>query len=274
MIAVELLNNPWLTKDIGAGGAGFSSQWDAMFVHPIRAAVINSQDEQRSLAAIRDALCYRYNDDAFDRVIYSESHDEVANGKQRVPQEINPGDPKGWHARKRSTLAAAMVLTAPGIPMLFQGQEFLEGGWFRDSVPVDWDQRDEFHGIVRLYRDLIRLRLNRGGFTRGLCGQFTQVFHRHDKRKVIAFHRWDQGGPGDDVVVVANFFREPQAGHVIGFPSAGTWKLRFNSDWRGYNDDFKNHPSTDVGAEPGAIDGLPNHAAISIGPYSVLIFSQ
>jgi 1,4-alpha-glucan branching enzyme len=74
--------------------------------------------------------------------------------------------------------------------------------------------------------------------------------------------------------VVAKYFREPQAGHVIGFPSAGTWKLRFNSDWQGYNDDFKNHPSTDVGAEPGAIDGLPNHAAISIGPYSVLIFSQ
>ena len=42
--------------------------------------------------------------------------------------------------------------------------------------PVDWDQRDEFHGIVRLYRDLIRLRLNRDGFTRGLCGQFTRVF--------------------------------------------------------------------------------------------------
>jgi 1,4-alpha-glucan branching enzyme len=32
-----------------------------------------------------------------------------------------------WYARKRSTLAAAMVFTAPGIPMLCQGQEFLEG---------------------------------------------------------------------------------------------------------------------------------------------------
>ena len=41
--------------------------------------------------------------------------------------------------------------------MLFQGQEFLEGGWFRDTVPVDWDKREEFRGIVRLYRDLIRL---------------------------------------------------------------------------------------------------------------------
>ncbi len=70
-IAEDLHNNQWLTKDVGAGGAGFGSQWDAMFVHPIRQAVITAQDEQRSLATIREAICYRYSDDAFDRVIYS-----------------------------------------------------------------------------------------------------------------------------------------------------------------------------------------------------------
>ncbi|OGQ87024.1 MAG: 1,4-alpha-glucan branching protein [Deltaproteobacteria bacterium RIFOXYD12_FULL_56_24] len=273
-IAEDMQDNNWVTKDVGAGGAGFGAQWNAMFVHPIRQAVITPDDEQRSLGAIRDAISYSYNDDAFDRVIYSESHDEVANGRARVPQEISPNDPKGWYARKRSTLAAAMVFTAPGIPMLFQGQEFLEGEWFRDTVPLDWDQCDEFHGIVRLYRDLIRLRLNRDGFTRGLCGQSTQVYHLHDEHKVIAFHRWDKGGPADDVVVVANFLHEPQEGYVIGFPAAGIWKLRFNSDWQGYNDDFKNHPSTDVIAEATARDGLPWQATVSIAPYSVLIFSQ
>jgi len=273
-IAEDLQHNRWLTKDAGAGGAGFSTQWDAMFVHPIRQAVSAPEDERRSLDAIRDAICYRYNDDAFDRVIYSESHDEVANGKERVPQEISPDDPKGWYARKRSTLAAAMVFTAPGIPMIFQGQEFLEGGWFRDTVPVDWDQNDEFHGIVRLYRDLIRLRTNQGGFTRGLCGQFTQVYHTDDERKVIAFHRWDKGGSADDVVVVANFYHESQDEYIIGFPAAGNWKLRLNSDWQGYSDDFQGHLSSDVVAEPGENDGLPFHAAVSMGPYSVLIYSQ
>lgn len=273
-IAEDLQNNRWLTRDVGAGGAGFGSQWDAMFVHPIRQAVITPQDQERSLAAIGDAILYRYNDDAFDRVIYSESHDEVANGRARVPQEISPNDPKGWYARKRSTLAAAMVFTAPGIPMIFQGQEFLEGGWFRDTVPVNWDQLDEFHGIVRLYRDLIRLRLNQDGFTRGLCGQFTQVYHLNEDSKVVAFHRWDQGGAADDVVVVANFSYQPQNDYVIGFPAPGTWTLRLNSDWQGYNDDFQSHPSTSVDAESGEYDGLPNHGTLSIGPYSVLIFSQ
>jgi 1,4-alpha-glucan branching enzyme len=273
-IAEDMQNNNWLTKGIGAGGAGFGSQWDANFVGPIRQAVITAQDNQRSLIAIRDALQYRYNDDAFERVIYSESHDDVANGKARVPQEINPGNPTGWYARKRSTLAAALVFTAPGIPMIFQGQEFLEGGWFRDTVPVDWDQRDEFRGILRLYRDLIRLRLNRDGVSRGLCGQFLQVHHLDDERKVLAYHRWEKGGPADDVVVVANFRNEPREGYTIGFPAAGAWKLRLNSDWQGYSEDFAGHPSGDVGAEPGEYDGFPFRADVSVGPYSVLIFSQ
>ncbi len=36
----------------------------------------------------------------------------------------SPGKADSWYAKKRSTLGAALVLTAPGIPMLFMGQEF------------------------------------------------------------------------------------------------------------------------------------------------------
>ena len=40
-------------------------------------------------------------------MIYTESHDEVANGQTRVPLEIDEGDPTGWYAQKRSTVGAA-----------------------------------------------------------------------------------------------------------------------------------------------------------------------
>ena len=33
-VAEDLQNNDWITRDTGAGGAGFGSQWDAAFVHP------------------------------------------------------------------------------------------------------------------------------------------------------------------------------------------------------------------------------------------------
>jgi 1,4-alpha-glucan branching enzyme len=273
-IAEDLQNNPALTQKVEEGGAGFSSQWDANFVHPVRATVITPEDHDRSMQAVRDAVAACYNGDAFQRVIYSESHDEVANGKARVPSEIDANDPENWFAQKRSTLAAALVFTAPGIPMLFQGQEFLQGGWFQDTVPLDWDQSDAYHGILRFYRDLVRLRLNRTGVTRGLCGHGLNVHHVNETSNVLAFHRWEQGGPGDDVVVIANFSHQSQENYSVGFPREGRWSLRLNSDWQGYSDDFSNVPSTDTVAESGDGDGYAWQGVVHIAPYSVLIFSQ
>jgi 1,4-alpha-glucan branching enzyme len=70
------------------------------------------------------------------------------------------------------------------------------------------------------------------------------------------------------------FFTASQDSYVIGFPAAGTWKLRFNSDWQDYSEIFAGYRSTDVLAEPGEYDGFPFRGALYIGPYSVLIFSQ
>ena len=44
--------------------------------------------------------------------------------------------------------------------MLFEGQEFLEDGWFRDDKALDWTKLKTFRGINSLYRDLIHLRRN------------------------------------------------------------------------------------------------------------------
>ena len=274
LIAEDLRDNSAVTADVEHGGAGFHSQWDARFVHPIREAVIVAEDALRSMEAVSGAITFGYEGDAFHRVVYSESHDEVANGKARVPQEVSPDDPTGWYAQKRSTLAAGLVFTVPGIPMLFQGQEFLQGEWFRDDVPLDWDLKEDFHGLVRLYRDLARLRLNRGGVTRGLCGQHVRVFHLNEDEKVIAFQRWDEHGPGDDVVVVANFSNAFKEDYVIGLPGQGVWRLRCNSDAVVYSDDFGDSPAGDIDAREGEFDGLPASGALSIGPYTVLIYSQ
>jgi 1,4-alpha-glucan branching enzyme len=273
-IAEDLRSNPWLTKPTEENGAGFHAQWDSNFVHPVRAVVTQIQDEHRSMEAICQAISFRYEGDAFRRVIYSESHDEVANGKARVPQEIDPGDPTGWYAQKRSTLAAGLVFTSPGIPMLFQGQEFLQGEWFRDDVPLNWDLNEQYQGIVRLYRDLIRLRLNIKGDSRGLCGQFLNIYHVNEADNVLAFQRWDQHGPGDDVVVVFNFSNAPKENYEIGMPASGIWKLRLNSDASIYSHDFQGFFSSDIEASEGGRDGLDAHASLSIGPYSLLIFTQ
>ncbi|HJR78067.1 MAG TPA: alpha-amylase family glycosyl hydrolase [Nitrospiraceae bacterium] len=272
-IAEDLRGNEWLTKNSG-GGAGFDAQWDANFVHPIRRAIIGANDHDRDMYSVRDAILSRYNGDAFERVIYTESHDEVANGKARVPQEIWPGNAGSYFSKKRSTLGAVLVFCSPGIPMLFQGQEFLEDEWFRDTDPLDWKKKRRYGGIVRLYRDLIRLRRNWSDGTRGLRGQHVHVFHVNNQDKVIAFHRWEHGGPGDDVVVVVNMADRAYDAYTIGFPRSGLWTVRFNSDWRGYSEDFNNQPSLDTMAEPGERDGLPSHGSLGLGRYSAVILSQ
>jgi 1,4-alpha-glucan branching enzyme len=273
-IAEDLQNNEWITKDTGAGGAGFGSQWDAGFVHPIREAIITPNDPDRDMFAVRDALYHRSNDNATQRVIYTESHDEVANGHERVPEEIWQGNAGSWFSRKRSTLGAALVFTAPGIPMIFQGQEFLEDKYFRDNAPLDWSKLKTYAGIHTLYRDLIRLRRDWFNRTRGLRGQNLNVHHVNNVDKLIGFHRWDAGGPGDDVVVFANFANRRYDNYSVGFPRGGLWRVRFNSDWQGYSADFGNQLGFDTCASDGAQDGMPFQANVGIAPYSVLILSQ
>ncbi len=270
-IAEDLHSRRSITDD-GTAGARFSTQWDAQFVHPVREALVGASDADRSTTAVVQAVSYSYGS-AFSRVIYTESHDEVANGKARVPHEIDPADSEGYFARKRSTLGAALVFTSPGVPMLFQGQEFLEGGWFRDTVPVDWESADEFHAIVRLYRDLIRLRLNKDGQTAGLTGEGLWVYHNNDNAKVFAFQRWHDHGPHDDVVVVANLSDQPFGSYRIGMPTAGAWRLLLNTDASVYSDDFGNYASWDIVASEGTYDGMIAHADVAIGPYSVLVYS-
>ncbi len=273
-IAEDLRNNAWVVKDKGQGGAGFDAQWSGTFVHPVREAIISANDNHRNMYAVRDAIYHRYNGDAYERVIYTESHDEVANGKQRVPEEIWHGNAGSWYSKKRSTLGAGLVFTTPGIPMIFQGQEILEDEWFHDEDPIDWSKLETYGGIWRLYRDLIRLRRNWFNTTRGLRGQHVHVHHVNDSDKLLAFHRWDKGGPHDSVVVVANFAKKTYGNYRLGFPREGLWKVRLNSDWNGYDGDFGNHFSYDTYAVADRKDSMPASANVGVGPYSVIILSQ
>jgi len=138
---------------------------------------------------------------------------------------------------------------------------------------LDWSKIQKYPGTFQLYRDLIKFRRNKENNTKGLMGQHIRVFHVNDQTKIIAYYRWMEGGRGDDVVVVANFSNQSFDSYKIGFPSSGAWELRFNSDWKGYSDDFtdKGYSTT---ADEGECDGLQNQGNVGLGPYSLIILSQ
>ena len=95
-----------------------------------------------------------------------------------------------------------------------------------------------------------------------------------DDKKIIAFLRKKSGGKGDSTIIVLNFSNNSFDDYKIGFPEIGQWKVRFNSDWEGYDKEFDNFTSLDTEAFAGEFDEQPFAANISIAPYTALIFSQ
>jgi 1,4-alpha-glucan branching enzyme len=76
------------------------------------------------------------------------------------------------------------------------------------------------------------------------------------------------------VVVLANFSAQSFPNYRIGLPRAGTWRVRFNSDWNGYSADYGNFASNDVVADPWPYDGMPFSGNLSVGPYTAVVLSQ
>ncbi len=271
-IAEDWHNDGWVTRPTPQGGAGMDAEWH-WFVHEVRRAVENPSDSFRDMGGLARALYARFNGDAFKRVIFTESHDESGNN-DALARRIDPANPESWFARKRTTLAATLTLTAPGIPMLWQGQEIFTINKFNDQVPLDWSRKNTFNGIFQLYRRLCQLRRNWDNNTRGLRGQNINCHVVDNLNKVIAFHRWNDGGPGDDVIIILNFADRPWNIYRVGLPRRGTWWCRFSSDWSGYSPDFGNVGGNPVSAETAPKDGMSFSAGFAIAPYSALIYSQ
>ena len=232
------------------------------FVHPVREAVIaqsTTAPEHGRAAATPSSTATTATPSSGSST--PSRHDEVANGNARVPEEIAPGDAETGSPQKRSTLGAALVFTAPGIPMLFQGQEFLEDEWFHDDDPLDWTQaRRPTPASCALYRDLIRLRRNWYDTTRGLRGQHVNVHHVNDDDNVIAFHRWDARRAAATTwswsSTSANRATTPT--HRAARP--GRWRVRFNSDWARLQRRLRRPPQLDTTADDGRETACPTAA--------------
>jgi 1,4-alpha-glucan branching enzyme len=127
---------------------------------------------------------------------------------------------------------------------------------------------------LRLHRDLISLRRNTADLSRGLRGPNVTVHHVNGDAKVLAWHRWLEGGPRDDVVVLANFSANAYPDYFVGVPRPGRWRVRFNSDWDGYDPEFETVDSLDADSEAEPQDDMPQRIAVGLGPYSAVILSQ
>jgi 1,4-alpha-glucan branching enzyme len=160
--------------------------------------------------------------------------DNTTDRQPRVASLSDPSNARSWYARSRSRVANGLLLTSPGIPMLFMGQEFLEDKYWSDSpnyfgdTLIWWDGLDTDRAMqdqLRFCRELIQIRSRYPA----LCGDQINVFHVHNDNRVLAFHRW-LNGVGGDVVCVVSLREETWWSYRVGLPLPGAWSEVFNSD--------------------------------------------
>lgn len=267
-----------------AGGAGFDAVVDAGLRGAIRKALGQAaagSEASVDLDSVAQQL-YPKHGAAWRSVNHLENHDIVRvnndNDRElRIALLSDPSNPRSWYARSRARWANGLLLAAPGIPMLFMGQEFLEDKFWSDSPDYYKDNLIWWDGLesdcamqdhLRFTRELLWLRRS----IPALRSDAINVFHVHGKNRVLAFHRWAAGG-GSDVVVAANLSEHTWWTYNLGFPYAGQWHEVFNSDIydRWVNPQAAGNQGRIVaGFTP--LHGFEASSAVVLPPNSVLIF--
>lgn len=281
----------WRGVAVPPDGMGYDIGYSDGLRDKLRAAIgacTGGRDAAVNLDEVRDALYLTYRDPGRWTVFQCvENHDLIddnhtGNDRQpRIPALADPSDSRSWYARSRAKVATGLILTAPGVPMIFMGQEFLE-----DKHWTDWQGKPELliwwaglEGVDkamsdqhRFTRDLMWLRRKHPA----LRGDGLNVFHVHNGNRVIAFHRWIPG-TGRDVVVVASLNEGTFYDHSyrLGFPGGGEWKEVFNSDIHDnfFNPNVQGNPGGVTADGPGW-DGLPASAGITLPANALLVFAR
>ncbi len=275
---------PAVVRPQSAGGAGFHASWHDGLRTTIRGVVAQASGGQQAFVdwqPVVDQLRAPGFRDAWRAVQCIESHDEVYRDRgPRIPSlAAGGGSTRTWYATSRARVATALLLTAPGIPMLFMGQEIYEDKRWADDVAnhpdtlVFWDglaadstMRD-FH---RFTTELVWVRRDHAA----LRGEGIRTLVMDNGARVLAFQRWVEG-VGRDVVVVASLNEVTHYDYQVPLPSSGLWREVFNSDvyeaW--VNPGAAGNGGAIHAAGP-PLNGLPHSARIVVPANSVLIFAR
>jgi 1,4-alpha-glucan branching enzyme len=278
-------------------GMGFDVGYSDVLRDTLRQAIAQAaggRDARVNLDPLRDALYLTYRSpgrwSVFQCVENHDLLDVTHTGRDRQPRIAalaDPGNARSWYARSRAKVATGLLLTAPGVPMIFMGQEFLEDKYWTDwpqrpDLLIWWDGLEGSNGVGgkdkamadqhRFTRDLMWLRRRQPA----LRADGLNVFHLHNDNRVLAFQRWIPGA-GRDVVVVASLNERTfyDRSYRIGFPSPGHWQEVFNSDV--YDNFFNPNVQGNFGgvtADGPPWDGLPASAGITLPANSLIVFAR
>jgi len=268
------------------GGAGFDSVVHSGLREAIRKALGQAAagaDSYINLGSVAAQLDANYGR-GWRQVTHLENHDIVrvnntTDRGERVAALAGGQSSRSWFARSRSRWAHGLLFTAPGLPMLFMGQEFLEDKHWSDNPAhfreflIFWEGLDSdrvMQDHLRFIRELCWLRRRHPA----LKSDTVQVHHPPDSNRILAFHRWVPG-VGRNVMVVASLNESNAFEYQVGFPLPGYWHEAFNSD---VYDNWVNPLAVGnhggVYANAGPFDGQPSSARITVPANSIIVFTR
>jgi 1,4-alpha-glucan branching enzyme len=129
------------------------------------------------------------------------------------------------HAFRRAKLAATLVLTAVGIPMIWMGEEFADyHGKAMDPQKIDWTllQHDRNRALHAHYKRMIALRREHPA----LHGNELEFLFEHAEDGLLAFLRFPTDAPDRKVLIIANLRDRAHEACTLGNLPDGVWK-----DW-------------------------------------------
>ena len=275
--------NDYVVKRRSDGGAGFDATWTDQVRESVRGAIgaaALGAAARVDMTAVAGAIQNSGLDNRWRAVQMIESHDEVYVGRAPRIAALAAGGPdsRSLDARSRSRVAMGFVVTVPGIPMIFMGQEFLEGKPWSDTPSaatlLSWTDLDggdkRLVDFERFTRELIALRRRYAAFR----GEGCRVIHVHDDNRVLALQRWVEG-VGGDVIVVFSLNENTWTNYLIGFPGPGRWAEVFNSDvYDNWVNPIVAGNGGSVEANGAPLHNLPNSAAVTIPANGFVVFAR
>jgi 1,4-alpha-glucan branching enzyme len=185
--------------------------WHDFFRWRLRDMILNATLDRGDFERLMDPRRMGFSD-SFERVAYVESHDE-----ERFLRDLEQAGYAPDEAIRRDLLALAITLTAPGVAMVYAGEEFGEATPKAVAPnPLHWDRlnRPECADLHAKFKALARLRTTHPALNHP---DITWVVDGLPEGAAV----YERAVPGASVVVVANFGRVEQVVPVELPP--GTW---------------------------------------------------
>lgn len=243
-------------------GMGFDAVWNDHYRDAMYESVKNYPGASDKLISAMQA--HKGVPGPGQMLTYSHSHDEVGNSGKWVGRlAAGTKSEEGVMtdiARSKARSTAALTLLGPGIPMLWQGEEYLANNDFKHGLTSTWGTDTTWlegseaekntavslarQGHFKAHQDLIALRRSSDAFYPSAP---VNRIYTHNDDQVSAFER--KGESGDAFIVITQMGDADKPGYTIPLPE-GRWQEVFNTDSKSYGGENFGNDGAVFGGRP------------------------